>query len=1143
MTEARMIGGRFVVVGDRVAFGMAEVWKGYDSQGEYGEVAVKLLPSGPDDFHRRAFERERRSLERLRHPNVVPLLDGGIDSGTGQPFLVFPWLERRLQEEMATRGAMEWARWWRPFGEPILEALRAAHDADVHHRDIKPANVMLDSGGRPMVIDFGISKIHGLLVPEATVDGASSPFTPPEPVADSPAMTRDVHAWAALTVFALSGVDPYPPGPHDPWDLLEQARHDAMPRLPAPLRSIVDRCLARTPHARPLNAELLAGDLNVALERVRRDVQQDADSAVPIVPVLLRSGVTTALEADIDLFPADIDDLVAQELSGPVHVTATPVQGRYLLITATLSLKVALHQDGHALVATAAGCPPSTVLDRDRERGWPCGLRIRIGEPPDRDAAATAVRELIQRFSEHHLAMRSAAASRRRARPFQVWRGLLAMLRAYESANEDPIGYSLAGFRGGAVRMDIDRPTHSVAMGEIRIAPSEGGREFIGVVTRVQSDSVTLEPQQGGPRSPLDEGTLRRDRRAAQTAIDRQFKALDAVEYGRSARKDLADLLASPSMVAPPQPANDCDFRLDLDDAKQTAVRAALGSADLLLVQGPPGTGKTTFITELVLQELDRDPNCRILLASQSHAALDHALSGIASQRHAIEMVRIARDDDEKVSDSSRELLLYKRIAAWRAEAVRAGEAWLGRWAARAGIDAKAVEAATRLQSLASDVRRLQTIEERRLAVDGEINELRARQRDSAQGSTAAQTLRERSESLIELREEHSICADEIKEHVVRLAELKQLKRRTAVANLSADDLELQAIDLLPDDKRATAACRDLLALLSDWHAGFGIGPAFKAAALSRAQIVAATCVGLSGQRGADHVEFDLVIVDEASKATAPELLIPLSRARRVVMVGDEHQLPPYVEEDALDNSQLEERGLTAQEVKESLFASLARSLPSANRVTLTHQHRMHPAIGELVNRCFYDGKLTSSDREPISWIGIVAARPVTWFTTTRAGNRREQSDGSSWRNDLEIQVIATLLNTMNGLAAAGRTSATVAVLTGYAAQRNALHRRLARSAPSWKNLAVDCHTVDSFQGRQAQIVVYSLTRSNSERKLGFVRERPRVNVALSRAQDQLIIVGDHAFARQAGGSEHLKKVLAHIEDYPEDCALEDARV
>jgi superfamily I DNA and/or RNA helicase len=89
----------------------------------------------------------------------------------------------------------------------------------------------------------------------------------------------------------------------------------------------------------------------------------------------------------------------------------------------------------------------------------------------------------------------------------------------------------------------------------------------------------------------------------------------------------------------------------------------------------------------------------------------------------------------------------------------------------------------------------------------------------------------------------------------------------------------------------------------------------------------------------------------------------------------------------------------------------------------------------------------------------------------------------------LETRVLATFLSTANALAGAAKAKPTVAVLSGYAAQRDALERRISRDRHNWRNLAIECHTVDSFQGRQAEIVLYSVTRSNARRQLGFVKE------------------------------------------------------
>jgi hypothetical protein len=483
-------------------------------------------------------------------------------------------------------------------------------------------------------------------------------------------------------------------------------------------------------------------------------------------------------------------------------------------------------------------------------------------------------------------------------------------------------------------------------------------------------------------------------------------------------------------------------------------------------------------------------------------------------------------------------------IARWRAEAIKAGQAWLATWAAGAGIQPTDVEAATRLTVLAGDLRRLDAIATQRASVDERIRTIRAEARNLAQGSTTAQTLREHLDDLEELRSEEEICRDEIREHVDGLVALGHLPKRTSRSTLSADELEERAEALLPADTAATQQCRTLLNLLNDWHSQFGLGGAFFAAAIARANVVAATCVGFAGQRGSDAAEFDLVIVDEASKATAPELLIPLSRGRRFVLVGDDQQLPPYVEENAIDSEQLADRGVSEDEIMRPLFTSLFSTLPEANVVRLTHQHRMHPAIGHLISHCFYDDELTSEPRKALTWLSMLAPRPVTWLTTAAYGaDRFETYAAPSYVNELESRVIATFLNTANGLAKAARAKATVAVLTGYAAQRDALALRLGRDVPSWSNLEIECSTVDAFQGRQAGIVIVSVTRANKEQRLGFVRERARLNVALSRAEDVLVVVGDHIFARTARGGREFRRVLSHIDEFPEECCLIKARI
>ena len=960
------INDRYHVIDGPLDEGLTSVYQAFDLRNEFGQVAVKVLPKNSESgaLH---FQRERDSLMRVTHENVVPLLDSG-ETDTGL-FLVFPWLERRLQNELGERGAMSWEDWLGSFGGPILAGLDAAHRAGVQHRDLKPANVLLDADGVVKVIDFGIAKLEWELAGDATVNAGSPPFTPRELTSESPGTTRDTHAWAALTVFALSGLDPYSDR-SAPYDLLEAARKAARPHIPAPVRPIIDRCLSVEPAVRPLNAQVLSSQLSVALEALARDAGADDRGTAAAVHLELRPSARSGLESDLYLSAAEVEDYLYAELAGEMWAKSRQ-EGSFVLIGASLLMRAKVGQDNSSLIVTSALPRPPAALERERESAWPCALPFVLGRGADAELAAEAISELSLRVAEHQQQQRQEDARQTRARPFVVWRGLLALLRAYEEGQENPVRYASASATRQGFRFELEG-RGEITLGEELVATVEGARDFSGTVISVDGDSVEIAPSTYSGRSPAARGVLRQDRRAGQAGLDRQQRGLDAVEYGRAARPQLADLLVDPAGAREPKPVGGTAFTQDLDDAKKEAVALALGSEDILIVRGPPGTGKTTFITELVIQELRRNPAARILLASQSHAAVDHALARIRKQNADIRLLRVARAEDERVAEASQPLLLSEHLASWRREVVAASEKALRDWASERGIDVAAVEAATRLTALASELRQLHEIEARQQVADQALAELRGGRADATQGATTSQAIRERTDELEDLREAHAMAADQIREQMTRLVELGQLSRGASRYSLSPDDLELQAIDLLPHDEEAGEECSRRLQMLSQWHARFGLGPAFEAAALTRSQVVAGTCVGLGGLRGFESVAHDLVILDEASRATAPELLIPLARGRRAVLVGDDKQLPPYVERDALDERQVTERGLTKAELTKPLFVTLAEGLPAANVSKLTHQHRMHPAIGRLVSYCFYDKDLTSKDRPAVTSRSVV---------------------------------------------------------------------------------------------------------------------------------------------------------------------------
>jgi superfamily I DNA and/or RNA helicase len=200
------------------------------------------------------------------------------------------------------------------------------------------------------------------------------------------------------------------------------------------------------------------------------------------------------------------------------------------------------------------------------------------------------------------------------------------------------------------------------------------------------------------------------------------------------------------------------------------------------------------------------------------------------------------------------------------------------------------------------------------------------------------------------------------------------------------------------------------------------------------------------------------------------------------------------------------------------------------------------PSIGKLVSDCFYGGELRSAREEtPLpTELQEIAAAPVTWITTAQTPNRRESRRGESIFNDAEAAIIARVVARLAEAASGRKTPLTVSILTPYRGQRKVIADRLAAQPKHREALHVAVHTVDSFQGQEADIAIYSATRSNLRGRLGFTRERARLNVALSQGRELLIIVGDHVTARRGRGDNPMREVIEHVEAHSGQCALEE---
>lgn len=338
--------------------------------------------------------------------------------------------------------------------------------------------------------------------------------------------------------------------------------------------------------------------------------------------------------------------------------------------------------------------------------------------------------------------------------------------------------------------------------------------------------------------------------------------------------------------------------------------------------------------------------------------------------------------------------------------------------------------------------------------------------------------------------------------------------------------------------REATKQCEkvDLVAELIDKHRVF----------------VGTTASLLNAQELLQLKSFSLAIVDEASQLTEPNLIGLLcatrneeNAIRRFVLIGDHRQLPAVVmqskEESAVSEKPL--RDIALHDCRESLFERFYRRYSSNPQIAarLTHQGRMHPEVADFPNRFFYGARLLpvplphqtqqlqliSHDATPLH-ARLCSHRAIFFDIPTPYDNTRTRNGKS---NTAEAKAIATIIEAFysiyqdsNKPFAPARQIGVIVPYRNQIAQIRHAMRTAASRIPSEAQDAITIDTVERYQGSERDIIIYGLTLQHLF-QLNFLTESRtvvegqlidrRLNVALTRAKEQIIIVGCAALAMQ----------------------------
>jgi tRNA A-37 threonylcarbamoyl transferase component Bud32 len=749
-------------------------------------------------------------------------------------------------------------------------------------------------------------------------------------------------------------------------------------------------------------------------------------------------------------------------------------------------------------------------FDALRRRGTPLALRLRTANG-SRDEVGALVAFLEETFPDIEPAPEEAKPGRAGDLAVaELWRTLIGLEE--EFIPSVVLGDRIADTGENAIfEYEAERPFDFDSETDVEVRTRDGGRgRLIGKLDLRDLSDRTLAirlmshpPFRGEPVSLVD----RRERES----IDRRRRGVERILEGRSEIPDLIEYFEPGCDKTPthfdlvPSDAELAVYGLNV--GQRDAFRAILSQGPLGLLQGPPGTGKTRFIGALVHWLVTVAGARKILVASQSHEAVNGAAEELiklfGARGDKLALLRVgAKGLTSRLrpyhSTTLRERYRQRFDGGLKARLVAAGVA--------AGVARALLSDLVDLdRSLGTNARRLQLFAEMLAAPDITPDETR-RVRDRARLVSRSFT-------------------DAAPAWVGRDVDLE-----TEQAVVLVDEAHQM---LLARHPRSTPAdlmmARRLLALSREWSETLGSGHRnFEEFLAKTRTVIAGTCVGLGQTRiRLEAGSFDWVIVDEAARCTAGELAVPLQLGRRVLLVGDHLQLPPMIDKPMVEAAEEALPRVPKPEIVRSDFErAFTSSYGKGHGRVLSEQYRMVEPICDLVSDTFYAPRgvrlVTSRHREADPrferHLPDLLARPVTWIDTRRARNAVESGRSQKWKwNEAEVEAVIALLG---NIAAEQEFAASLAddeeqaigIICMYKKQKQEIERRFAQSpfdAAFRRTVKID--TVDSYQGKENAIVIVSLVRANEGFDPGHVRSRYRCNVALSRARERLYIVGHGA--------------------------------
>ncbi|MFC4691277.1 AAA domain-containing protein [Dokdonia genika] len=646
-----------------------------------------------------------------------------------------------------------------------------------------------------------------------------------------------------------------------------------------------------------------------------------------------------------------------------------------------------------------------------------------------------------------------------------------------------------------------------------------------------------------------ENGTLFEDVRIETSQYKKQIEACDKFINRNIVNPILSSILASPH-TTPIIGHVDIDYKdyenkiyndyLKTDETQKEAVLEALHKKPVYLIQGPPGTGKTTVIVEIIQQLIRKNGNAKILVTSQSNLAVDNVLERLPED---ILFMRLASTED-RISSSIKNHSFKTKLSTWIKETKIKSEEYT-----QNNKEGKSTDKA--ILKFYKDFNILKQSNKNKFSDFQNILKI---QNHFIKGEFENANTLEQVSRIFE-------------KHISKKIMISQTIQREWFAFLdNAGSIKNQNKSIINNG----SSVEDL-----------------QTALLKSTNVIGATCIHIaSGQYRDINFKFDYVIMDESSKATPAENLVPINMGENIILIGDHKQLPPVItSEKAIRDKikiELEDNGLDMnKEYGESLFEKLILQFEQNPNLEshikmLDIQYRMPRQLGNLISTHFYGKKLknpsldiipdydsdknhilkfkkpTTLFRDVVTNEYVEAPTSVIMITTSKCEAPFDNDNKIKRANISNKDAILKILKTLNKQHSSNKdleNPINIGVIASYSGQVELLSQSIdVKKYPNFNinkskgevGSLIDINTVDKFQGAERDIIIYDIVKSSqSGSSIGFLEDYRRINVAFSRAKKLLIVVGDSEYilkraSLQPGSSFKEFKLRTIIQDLAE---------